>query len=177
MPAVTFLVIMIGKMRGRLEGPPSVLAISSAGGHFVQLLRLMPAFAGCNLTVASTDQELASEVWKQAARLKFPMVDFCVVIEANRWQRVRLLRSALSIFWLFLRIRPDVVVTTGAAPGYFSLWIGGFLGARTIWIDSIANAEEISLAGQKAGRHADLWLTQWPDLAREAGPHFKGAVL
>ena len=156
---------------------PKVLAISSSGGHFVQLLRLMPAFDGCRLTIATTDQAQAAEVTGQARRLGQLAPDFRIVTDANRWQKLRLVKCLMGITWLLFRLRPDVVITTGAAPGYFALRIGGLFGARTIWVDSIANAEEISLAGQKAGRHADLWLTQWPDLAREAGPRFKGAVL
>ena len=42
---------------------------------------------------------------------------------------------------------------------------------------SIANAEELSLSGAKAGSCADLWLTQWPHLAREGGPRYLGNVL
>ena len=75
------------------------------------------------------------------------------------------------------RVRPDAVITTGAAPGYFALRLGRLFGARTIWIDSMANAEELSLSGQKARRHADLWLTQWEHLAKPDGPQFLGSVL
>ena len=83
---------------------------------------------------------------------------------------------------ILLRIRPDVVVTTGAAPGYFALRLGGLLGGRTIWVDSIANVEELSLSGQKAGQHCDLWLTQWEHLAKPVstegkGPEYKGSVV
>ena len=46
-----------------------------------------------------------------------------------------------------MRLRPDVVITTGAAPGYFAVRIGKLLGARVVWVDSIANAEELSLSG------------------------------
>lgn len=154
-----------------------VLAIASSGGHFVQLLRLMPAFDGAIVTVASTDAEQAHEVYAQAERLGMSQPAFRTVIDANRWQKIRLVKSLLGIVWLVLRIRPEVVITTGAAPGYFALRIGKLIGARTIWIDSIANAEELSLAGQKAGRHADLWLTQWAHLAKDGGPLHKGAVL
>jgi hypothetical protein len=70
-----------------------------------------------------------------------------------------------------------VVISTGAAPGYFALRFGKRLGARTIWLDSIANVDELSLSGQRAGKYAGLWLTQWQHLATPAGPHFAGAVL
>ena len=106
-----------------------------------------------------------------------PKPGFATILDANRWQKIRLIRSLLGLAWLVLKTRPDVVITTGAAPGFFALRLGGLMGARTVWLDSIANASALSLAGQKAGKHADLWMTQWPDLARDGGPEFKGSVL
>lgn len=156
---------------------PKVLAVSSSGGHFVQLLRLMPAFEGTQLTIASTDPALASEVAAQADRLGMPAPAFRVVSEANRRQKLKLIKSLAQVLGLLLSVRPNVVITTGAAPGFFALRLGGMLGARTVWLDSIANAEELSLSGKKAGKHADLWLTQWPELARAKGPRYEGAVL
>jgi hypothetical protein len=73
--------------------------------------------------------------------------------------------------------KPDVVISTGAAPGYFAIRIGRLLRMRTIWIDSIANADELSMSGAKAGAFADLWLTQWPHLASQNGPKYLGNVL
>lgn len=70
-----------------------------------------------------------------------------------------------------------MVLSTGAAPGYIAVRLGKLIGAKTIWIDSIANVEHLSMAGELAGQHADLWLTQWPHLAKADGPHFHGAVL
>jgi UDP-N-acetylglucosamine:LPS N-acetylglucosamine transferase len=78
---------------------------------------------------------------------------------------------------LILKVRPDVVVSTGAAPGYFAVRFGRLFGASTIWVDSVANVEELSMSGQMAGRCAHVWLTQWPHLARDGGPMFLGSVL
>lgn len=100
-----------------------------------------------------------------------------MIPDCNRHQKLRALACALVIFVLLIRKRPDVVISTGAAPGYFAIWFGRLLGAQTIWVDSIANAEELSLSGQKAGSVAHLWLTQWSHLAREKGPLYRGGVL
>jgi hypothetical protein len=148
---------------------PKLLAISSGGGHWIQLLRLRPAFEGCDVTYATVKEGYRSHLE--------PGSNFKVVPDCNRWQKVRLVRSALVIAWLMFRMRPDVVVTTGAAPGYFALRFGKWLGARVVWLDSIANAEELSLSGIKAGSFSDLWLTQWSHLAKEDGPEFFGSVL
>jgi UDP-N-acetylglucosamine:LPS N-acetylglucosamine transferase len=102
---------------------------------------------------------------------------FHVVRDASRWDKVGLAIEAMQILWLLHTLRPDVVITTGAAPGYFAIRFGKMFGAKTIWVDSIANVEELSLSGKKAGRYADLWLTQWPHLARPGGPLYFGSVL
>ncbi len=79
---------------------------------------------------------------------------------------------------ILVRERPDVVITTGSAPCLFALGIAKtFLRAKTIWIDSIANAERLSSSGAQARRVADVWLTQWEHLARPGGPNYWGAVL
>lgn len=157
--------------------PPRILAVASGGGHWVQLSRVAPAWDGCTVTYVTTDPGFQAEVEAAAAARGQPRPGYHVVIDANRWQKLRLLRSLLQMVLILLRTRPDVVVTTGAAPGYFALRLAALMGSRTIWIDSIANAEELSLAGQKAGRHSDLWLTQWEHLTTPNGPEYKGSVL
>jgi UDP-N-acetylglucosamine:LPS N-acetylglucosamine transferase len=146
-----------------------VLAISSGGGHWVQLLRLRPAFANCDVVFATVNEGYRANIG--------PEVEFRLIPDANRWNKLDLLRALVAIFRLIRRERPDVVVTTGAAPGYFAIRIGNLIGARTIWVDSIANGEELSLSGLKAGPHAALWLTQWAHLARPGGPYYRGSVL
>ncbi len=93
------------------------------------------------------------------------------------WLKWRLLRCAIKMAWMIIRERPDVIVSTGAAPGFFAIVYGKLLGKKTIWVDSIANAEALSLSGSKLARHADLWLTQWKHLATPQGPHYFGNVL
>ncbi len=157
--------------------PPRVLAVASGGGHWVQLCRLIPAWDGCVVTYVTTEPGFKAGIEAAAAARGQSRPGYHVVLEANRWQKLRLVRSLLQMGLILMRTRPDVVVTTGAAPGYFALRLAAMMGRRTIWIDSIANAEELSLAGQKAGRHSDLWLTQWEHLAKQNGPEYKGSVL
>lgn len=145
-----------------------ILAVASGGGHWVQLLRLRPAFAGEDVVYVTVDAAYRADVGTA------PMY---VVNDATRWSKWALLSLAVRMTWIVLRQRPDVVVTTGAAPGYFAVMIGKLLGARTAWLDSMANVQELSLAGRKAGRWTDLWLTQWPGLARADGPRHEGTVL
>ena len=113
---------------------PKVLAISSGGGHWVQLLRLRPAFEGCAISYATVDAGYRTDLGEGA--------DFHVIPNSTRWSKWDLLRSAFHVVRLLLKLRPDVVITTGAAPGYFAVRFGTWLGARCVWIDSVANAAE-----------------------------------
>jgi UDP-N-acetylglucosamine:LPS N-acetylglucosamine transferase len=145
-----------------------VLAVASGGGHWVELQRLVPAFTGCDVVYVTTQLSYKPEV--SASR-------FYVVKDASLWNKLGLIQMALMLAWIILKERPETVVSTGAAPGYIALYLGKLAGARTVWIDSIANVEVLSMSGRKIGKHVDLWLTQWPHLARPEGPHFCGAVL
>jgi UDP-N-acetylglucosamine:LPS N-acetylglucosamine transferase len=145
-----------------------VLAVASGGGHWMQLLRLIPAFE---------DHEIVFVTVLESYRHQVPNSKFYTVPDANRWNRVGLLALAARMAWIVCLEKPQVVVSTGAAPGYFAVLFGHFFGARTIWVDSLANVERLSLSGRLAGKHADLWLTQWPHLASERGPHHAGAVI
>ncbi|MEQ8850305.1 MAG: hypothetical protein RIB32_00820 [Phycisphaerales bacterium] len=145
-----------------------VLAVSSGGGHWVQLLRLRTAFDGCDVAYATVATSYQADV---------PGARFYTIPDATRWDKLKLVGLAIRLVWVLARERPDVVVTTGAAPGYLALVLARALRSRTIWVDSIANVEEMSMSGRRARAFADLWLTQWPHLAVAGGPRFAGAVL
>jgi UDP-N-acetylglucosamine:LPS N-acetylglucosamine transferase len=128
---------------------------------------MTPAFEGHDVAYLTTDPGHRSEVG--TAR-------FHVVKDANRWNKLALLLCALKILWVLLRERPTVVISTGAAPGYLAIRFARLLKARTLWIDSVANVEELSMSGRMASQAADLCLTQWPHLA-DGRIRYLGAVL
>jgi hypothetical protein len=145
-----------------------VLAVCSAGGHWVQLSRLLPALEGSDLAIATVD----------TAPARATSAHRCYRIpDATRWDRFALVRLALRLLWIVLKERPDCVLSTGAAPGYFGLRFAKLVGARTLWLDSIANVERVSMAGVRVRPYADVWLTQWEHLAASDGPRYFGKVL
>ena len=145
-----------------------ILAIASGGGHWIQLLRMRPAFAGGEIYYATVDPDSAKDVDGDK---------FFTFPDANRERKVKLSWQIIKIAWIVLRVRPDVVISTGASCGYLAVRFGRFLGARTMFVDSIANAETMSLSAQLVQRHANMTLTQWPHLANPEGPQYRGSVI
>ena len=159
----------VSNLRDRSR-PRRVLAISSGGGHWIQLTRLAPAFEGSEVTwVTVTSGKGREEFEVEGRMLSIP--------DATQWEKLRLIRLFLKVLYCVIRVRPHVIVSTGAAPGYFAMMIGRYLRIRTCWIDSIANIERMSLSGRMSRKFAGLWLTQWKHLERPEGPAFSGSVL
>lgn len=158
------------------QSKPTVLAVASSGGHWAQLRLLRSCWEGCDVVYVTTFAGYRREFDEEEVR-RFGPPRIIVVTDANRSKWLRLLRQVAEIAVVLIRFRPNVIMTTGATPGYFAVRLGRFLGAKTIWIDSIANSDELSLSGRAAGKHCDVWLTQWEHLARPEGPHYLGSVL
>jgi UDP-N-acetylglucosamine:LPS N-acetylglucosamine transferase len=145
-----------------------LLAVSSGGGHWIQLLRVKDAFRNCEVTFVTTHASYRSQVKDHR---------FWTVNDCNLSTKLGLVKTAAQIARIIVVERPDIVISTGAAPGYFALRLARLIGAHTIWVDSIANVERLSISGLEIGHYADLWLTQWPHLTQPEGPHYAGAVL
>jgi UDP-N-acetylglucosamine:LPS N-acetylglucosamine transferase len=145
-----------------------VLAVASGGGHWTQMMRLMEAFEGQDVAFVGVKEMYRSDVADHR---------FYAIPDVSRLHKWSLPFSLMKLLFILIKEKPAVVITTGSAPGMLALRLGKMLGARTIWIDSIANVEQISLSGRKAQKFADLWLTQWPHLADAVGPIYLGSVL
>ena len=148
-----------------------VMVACSAGGHWVQMRRILPAFDGFEIVYvgveAGPDPALGPVRYYRIAnvtrrnplaRPRHPRASSCGIVRAER---------------------PDVVVTTGAGPGAAGArgWPSSPAAAgRSGSIPSPTPSGCRCRAGM-ARPVADAWLVQWEHLARPRGPHFWGAVL
>lgn len=145
-----------------------ILAVSSGGGHWIQLKRVQYAFKGCNQVYATVNEEYKSDIPSLAK--------FYTINDATRWDKWGLVKLVFRLTFILLKERPDIVISTGAAPGYLALRLSKIIGAKTIWIDSIANIEHLSLSGDKVSNHVDHCLTQWKHLEND-NVKFEGSCL
>ena len=155
-----------GRMAERMR---KVMAVASGGGHWVELRRIVPAFAGAEVIYVSTEP---------AADPDLAPARYYAVRNVTRRNRLAFAVTIRQILAILRSERPEVVITTGAAPGLVAIALAKLVcGSRTVWIDTIANSERMTLSGRLARPVADAWLVQWPHLARPGGPEFWGAIL
>ncbi len=128
-----------------------IVFVSSQGGHRVQLEIIVNAM--------KADGHVVTLVTSSGGDYLIP--DF------NKSTPIKLILSLFCIAKIVFLIRPTHVVSTGAAPGLCFAFLSKCLGARVLWIDSVANAQRLSLSGRLACRFCDQVLTQWPDLVSE----------
>lgn len=145
-----------------------MLVGASGGGHWIELQRLRPAFDGFEVAYVSTFPSYAQLV---------PEHRYYWVPDASRFS----LKGFVPIFWrairILLRERPCAIVTTGSAPMLPFVLLGRLIGARTLWIDSIANSEHLSTSGRIAKRLAHRCVPQWPDVADAEGLECWGRII
>lgn len=145
-----------------------VLAVASGGGHWEQMMLLSPAFADCDVVFASTSARFVDQA---------VCPNFRVVSDTSRSSPLLALKCLAQSVALVLKERPDVIVSTGALPGLICIVAGKLVGARTIWIDSLANSEKPSMCGKVARHFVSRWYTQWEHIARPGTNEYEGALL
>jgi len=157
---------MIVKPKGKLR----MCLVASAGGHISQLLELAKSWKDCETFSITTTDVVREKLSKQGK--------FYVVGECNRQHILQVALVLMRCVKIILHEKPDVVISTGAAVGCITCFLGKLFGAKVIWIDSITNVERISLSGRMVRYIADLFLVQWPELAeRYKNAEFVGAVI
>lgn len=145
-----------------------VLAVASIGGHWVQLLRIASGLEATHeVAYMSTHEKCSTMV--EGHRF-YKIKDF------SRWDAYKIIPAFCSALNDVRKENPSVVITTGAAPGLIVLFAAFCLGKKTIWIDSIANVNHLSLCGRIAKKFASRFYTQWEELGQN-GVYFAGNVI
>ncbi len=149
---------------------PKICLAASSGGHLSQLRKIVTAWSGRPVFWVTT-VDIVNRSLGDGSRVY-------AVGECNREHLLRLVGVLFRCIYIVLKEKPDVVISTGAAPGCLMCLLARLRGARIVWLDSITNVERISLSGRLTRPFADLFLVQWPDLVeRYPGVEYVGAVI
>jgi beta-1,4-N-acetylglucosaminyltransferase len=146
-----------------------VLLVCSSGGHLLQLLALHDVWGDLpHVWVTEGTSDARS------------LLEGETVIVAH-WPAerslVKLVRNVVLAWQVFGRVRPRVVLTTGAALAVPFAWVSRIRGARVVFVESLTRVDALSLSGRLISPASHRVYVQWPDLARNVpGARYAGAV-
>ena len=134
----------------------SVLLVCSPGGHLQQLAALRHVWADYPRAWVTLDKSDARSIL-EGERVVF-----------GHGPTERSFRNLVRNFALAARVirqlRPEVVITTGAALAVPFAWIGRIFGSRVVFIESVSRIAEPSLALRLSTPALDRIYVQWPEL-------------
>ncbi len=156
-------------MNGPADASANVLLVCSSGGHLLQLHALRRAW------------EETSRVWvtfdKSDARSLLAGEQVVYAFGPTNRNIPNLLRNVTLAWRVIRRVRPAVLVTTGAGVAVPFAWIGRLHGARVVYVESLTRIEAPSLSCRLIRPVADRVYVQWPELQQALRrSHYVGAI-
>lgn len=141
-----------------------VLFISSTGGHLNELLQLKPMFQ-------KYDSYIVTEGTKSNLKLKeeyHDKIHFLVYGTKHKplTYPFKLLYNSFKSLFLYIKIRPKVIITTGAHTAGPMCCIGKLFGSKIIYIETFANISSKTMTGNLIYRFADLFIVQWEEMLK-----------
>ncbi len=139
-----------------------VLFVSSTGGHLSELLQLKPLFE-------KYDYHLITEKTKSTIKLKNNYKVNYLVFGTKDYPLSYIFKFSynfLKAFYLYLKIRPKVIVSTGAHTAIPFCYIGKLFGSKIVFIETFANSKTKTLTGRLIYPIANLFIVQWEDMLK-----------
>ena len=140
-----------------------VLFISSTGGHLNELLKLKPLFKKYNSYLATEKQKTnmyLKDEYKNVFYLLYGTKDHPLSYP------FKLLINCFISLFQFIRIRPDVIVTTGTHTAGPMCCLAKIFGKKVVYIETMANINTKTITGRLIYKIADLFIVQWESMLK-----------
>lgn len=138
-----------------------VVFISSTGGHLNELLQLKPLIKKYNSYII-TEKTKSNLSLKD----KFDKVYYLIYgTKKNLFTYFfKFSFNILKSLFLFMKIRPNVIITTGTHTAVPMCYIGKIFGSKIIYIETFANSKTKTVAGRLVYPIADNFIVQWESM-------------
>lgn len=141
-----------------------VIFISSTGGHLSELLKLEPMFEKYDYSII-TEKDKSTEFLKEKYQNRSFYLPYCT--RSKPLSYIFLYTYLiLKSFYLFLKITPQVIITTGTHTAVPMCYIAKFFGKKIIYIETLANINRKTLTGRLIYPIANLFIVQWKNMLK-----------
>lgn len=138
-----------------------ILFISSTGGHLNELLQLKPLMEKYN-------SYLITEKTKSNSSLKTKFNNVYYLPYGTKKNLFKyFFVFSFNIFkslYYYIKIKPDVIVTTGTHTAVPMCYIGRLCGSKVIFIETFANSKTRTLSGIFVYPIANVFIVQWESM-------------
>lgn len=141
-----------------------VVFISSTGGHLEELLQLRPTMEKYDYFII-TEKTKTNEKLKDKFENKVGYLVYGTRKNLIKYAFVMFINMVKSFIY-YLRIKPNVIVTTGTHTAVMMCYIGKLFGSKIIFIETYANRETKTLAGRLVYPISDLFIVQWKEMLK-----------
>ena len=133
-----------------------ICLVGSSGGHLNHLFMLKPIWEKHNRFWATFDQEGSQSLLKgeQMYPLYFP---------SNRSLKALVINTARAIK-ILAKERPDLIISSGAAPAVPFFYIGKLMGIKTVYVEVYDRINRDTMTGKLCYKVSDLFIVQWEEM-------------
>lgn len=142
-----------------------IIFISSTGGHFTELLQLEPLFSKYDSYIMTEKQKnnlFIKRKYKEKVYFMLPGT-YTGFINKIKYPFILFMNSIISLY-VFLKITPDCIITTGAHNTVPMCLIAHIFHKKVIFIETFAALEKPTKAGSIVYKFADHFIVQWENM-------------
>lgn len=141
-----------------------VMFVSSTGGHFVELMQLKSLFKKYDYHIVTektkNNIELKNNYGKRISYLVYGSKDHIFSYP------FKLFINCFLCLFIYIKIRPKYIVSTGAHVAGPMCLIGKIFGSKIIFIETFANIRTKTITGKLVYKFADLFVVQWKSMLK-----------
>ncbi|WP_024614075.1 PssD/Cps14F family polysaccharide biosynthesis glycosyltransferase [Clostridium sp. Ade.TY] len=141
-----------------------VLFISSTGGHLSELMQLKKIFDRYDYHIITEKNDTTLKLKNEYGN----RIDY-LVYGARNYMLSYMFKFPYNIvksLFLYFKIRPDVIVTTGAHTAVPMCYIAKIFKKKIIFIETFARVESKSMSGNMINKIADVFLVQHEEMTK-----------
>lgn len=141
-----------------------VLFISSTGGHFNELMQLKEMFSQYDYHII-TEKDKTNENLKEKYKERISYLPYGTRSKIISYI-FKYLYLCIKSIYLYIKIRPKYIVTTGTHTAGPICYFGKIFGSKIIYIETFASINKKTATGRLIYPIADLFIVQWEEMLK-----------